>query len=149
MSRRTALATAAAIAIALSVDFGNAIAQLPVRVGGEFQINTVTMHDQYGSKGTVALDADGDFVVVWSSYQQDDGLAGVFGQRYNSSGGARGVEFRINSHTVHAQNGAVVAADADGDFSWRGTAIRRTARASASSLVASTPRALRSPPSSR
>ncbi len=116
MSRRTALVTAAAIAVALPVACGNAFAQPPVRVGGEFQINTVTAQDQYGSKGSVALDADGDFVVVWSSYQQDDGLAGAFGQRYDSSGGARGVEFRINSHTVHAQNGAVVAADADGDF---------------------------------
>ena len=64
----------------------------------------------------MAADADGDFVVVWSSNNQDGSLAGVFGQRYTSAGAAVGAEFQVNTYTTSQQRCPAVAADADGDF---------------------------------
>ncbi|MGE4004031.1 MAG: hypothetical protein AB7I48_27925, partial [Planctomycetaceae bacterium] len=48
--------------------------------GHEFRVNTYTASDQLYS--SVALDDDGDFVVVWSSQGQDGSGYGVYGQRY-------------------------------------------------------------------
>ena len=81
----------------------------------EFQVNTYTTYDQ--SRPALALDADGDFVVVWDSIAQDDGDdTGVFGQRFASAGAAIGLEFLVNVHTPDLQVSADVDMDADGDF---------------------------------
>ena len=48
--------------------------------GGEFRINTTTALDQDFS--SVAMDSIGDFVVVWTSTNQDGSQLGVYGQRY-------------------------------------------------------------------
>jgi hypothetical protein len=48
--------------------------------GAEFQVNTATL--SYQKYPTVAGSPDGDFVVVWSSLNQDGSAAGAFGQRY-------------------------------------------------------------------
>ena len=42
-----------------------------VAQGSEFQVNTYTTDNQAAS--SVAMDADGDFVVAWTSYGQDGG----------------------------------------------------------------------------
>ena len=85
-----------------------------VAQGGEFRVNTFTMGAaEYSS---VAMDADGDFVVVWSSYTQDGSRDGVYAQRYNAAGVAQGTEFRVNSFTTDNQFFSSVAMDADGDF---------------------------------
>lgn len=83
-------------------------------VGGEFRVNTRTISDQ--SDPSLAVDADGDFVIVWSSYAQDGDGAGVYAQRYASSGAAIGGEFRVNTTTDSDQESARVAMDASGDF---------------------------------
>ncbi|MEZ0369023.1 MAG: hypothetical protein ACAI44_08075 [Candidatus Sericytochromatia bacterium] len=87
---------------------------------GEFEINTYTLDAQRNS--TVALDAEGNFVVVWESLGQDGDGYGIFGQRYDSQGLRRGSEFPINAYTTQIQGGPVVAIDADGDFvvAWSG-----------------------------
>jgi len=89
-------------------------------VGSEFQVNTTTEDDQTANTteqgGSVAMDADGDFVVVWSSMLQDGSNSGVFAQRYNAAGVAQGVEFQVNTTTLNSQSDAAVAMDADGDF---------------------------------
>ncbi len=82
-------------------------------VGGEFQVNTYTTDGQYSS--AVAADADGDFVVVWTSRQDGDAY-GVFGRRYTSAGAPVGGEFQVNTHTTSTQTQPAVAAAADGDF---------------------------------
>jgi hypothetical protein len=89
-------------------------------LGGEFQINTHSLGEQYDP--AVAAESDGDFVVVWSSDDQDGFEAGIFGRRFSSSGGAVGEEFLVNAHTVGIQQDAAVAVDPDGDFvvAWRG-----------------------------
>ncbi|MCX7399769.1 MAG: cadherin domain-containing protein [Planctomycetales bacterium] len=86
-----------------------------VAQGSEFRVNTTTANRQAYS--TVALDADGDFVVTWSSYGQDGSGYGVYAQRYNAAGVAQGGEFRVNTYTTSNQYlSTVVAMDADGDF---------------------------------
>jgi len=82
--------------------------------GSEFQVNTYTTSDQGFS--TVAMDADGDFVVAWSSYTQDGSFYGIYAQRYNAAGVAQGSEFRVNTYTTNGQRYSTVAMDADGDF---------------------------------
>lgn len=92
-------------------------------VGAEFLVNTTTANDQLTylssqSQGhqSVAMDADGDFVAVWTSWNHDGDLYGVFGQLFHSDGTKRGTEFLINSYTTASQINAQAAMDADGDF---------------------------------
>jgi hypothetical protein len=83
------------------------------KVGGEFQVNSYTTNFQ--SLPSVAMDADGDAIVVWSSFGQDGSSYGVYGQRFNSVGGKVGGEFQIHTYTTEAQWVASVALDANGD----------------------------------
>ena len=85
-----------------------------VAQGSEFQVNTFTTNDQLWS--TVAMDADGDFVVTWSSYDQDGSDFGIYAQRYNAAGIAQGSEFQVNTFTTGSQAAPTVAMDGDGDF---------------------------------
>ncbi|MEA5604841.1 beta strand repeat-containing protein, partial [Nostoc sp. UHCC 0252] len=88
-------------------------------VGGEFLVNTHTRNSQYNP--TVAIDADGDFVISWQSYYQDGSYLGIYAQRYNSAGVAQGSEFLVNTHTQGYQSNPTVAMDGTGDFviSWQ------------------------------
>jgi len=85
-----------------------------VAQGGEFKVNSYTTSDQVSS--TVAMDAAGDFVVVWSSNGQDGSSGGVYAQRYNAAGVAQGGEFQVNTYTTSTQRFSTVATDAAGDF---------------------------------
>jgi hypothetical protein len=81
-------------------------------LGGEFRVNSYTTGDQRDP--AVAADPNGNFVVVWHSYQDGSSL-GTFGQRYDSSGVPRGGEFRVNTWTTSAQFRPAVSAS-DGNF---------------------------------
>ena len=85
-----------------------------VAQGSEFRINTYTSNQQRNA--SIAMDADGDFVVTWQSDGQDGGGDGIYGQRYNAAGVAQGSEFRVNTYTTNNQTQPSVAMDADGDF---------------------------------
>jgi hypothetical protein len=92
-------------------------AQAPQPVGAEFQVNTYTTGSQ--NRSFVAMDADGDFVVVWvssGSFGTDTSDNSVQGQRYTSNGSTQGAQFQINTYTPGSQSPRSVAADADGDF---------------------------------
>ncbi len=78
-------------------------------VGSEFQVNTYTTDNQ--QHPSVAMDADGDFVVVWHSDDES-----VLGQRYASDGSLRGAEFQVNTYATYGQYFPRVAMDSDGDF---------------------------------
>jgi hypothetical protein len=96
-----------------------ALASLPAAacaqpVGSEFQVNAYTTSYQHDP--SVASDANGNFVIVWSSLTQDGSGFGVFGQRYDSAGGTLGSEFRVNSYTTDHQTAPSVASDASGNF---------------------------------
>jgi hypothetical protein len=82
--------------------------------GGEFRVSTYTTDEQ--RHPAVAMDARGNFVVVWESYGQDGSDDGVFAQRYDAAGTPRGGEFRVNTYTTDAQSFPRVATDAGGNF---------------------------------
>src|SRR5688500_3514224 len=82
--------------------------------GGEFIVNTFTTDNQLFP--AVAMDADGDFVVAWNSYGQDGSANGVYAQRFDKTGAARGGEFRVNAFTTGDQDFPSVATDHGGDF---------------------------------
>lgn len=84
------------------------------QIGDEFRVNTHTTNHQRFS--TIAMDADGDFVVTWSSLGQDGGNYGVYAQRYDAAGNPVGGEFRVNTTTNKFQGRSTVAMDDDGDF---------------------------------
>jgi hypothetical protein len=83
-------------------------------VGGEFRVNTYLQYQQYGPQ--VALDGDGNFIVVWQSAMQDGSVRGIYGQRYDANGMPRGAEFRVNTYTPAHQFLPSVATDAAGNF---------------------------------
>ena len=94
--------------------FGQRYAASGAALGPEFRINTFTTGLQ--EIPVVAVDASGNFVVVWDSSGQDGSSAGVFGQRFDSSGNPLGLEFRANTATVNEQSASSVAANAAGNF---------------------------------
>ncbi len=83
-------------------------------VGAEFQVNTYTSGSQYDP--AVAMDSTGDFIIVWTSDVQDGGSAGIFAQRYNSSGASVGAEFKVNTYPTGTQDRPSTAMDTNGNF---------------------------------
>ena len=88
-------------------------------VGNDFVVNSfaVSAQNQSGSvvQPIVGLEAGG-FVAVWSSLGQDGSGRGVFGQRFDNSGNAIGVEFQVNTTTLNNQIQPSVGALQDGGF---------------------------------
>ena len=82
--------------------------------GSETQANTYTTSDQKWS-GT-AMDAVGNFVVIWASFGQDGSRTGVYGQRFNATGIAQGGELHISTQTLYEQDSPVVSMNASGAF---------------------------------
>jgi hypothetical protein len=89
--------------------FGQRFAADGAPLGPEFRVNTYTSDSQQQAR--VATDGNGNFVVVWTSEGQDGSAAGIFGQRFSSSGGPVGPEFRVNSYTTGFQYRPAIAAD--------------------------------------
>jgi hypothetical protein len=90
---------------------------LGVAQGGEFQINSYTTGLQ--TSPNVAMDSDGDFVVVWDSEgsgEDDTSSWSVQGQRYDAAGAPQGGQFQINSYTTSVQRYPAVSMDSEGDF---------------------------------
>ena len=94
--------------------FGQRFGPAGLPVGPEFQVNTYTTSAQGGP--AVAIAAAGEFVVVWSSYDQDGSYDGVFGQRFDAQGVPSGSEFRVNTYTTSTQALPTVAVDGSGGF---------------------------------
>ena len=85
-----------------------------VAQGTEFRVNSTVADDQ--REPAVAMDANGNFVVVWQSANQDGGGLGIYGQRYDSGGATVGSEFAVNTVTAGDQALPSVAMDAGGAF---------------------------------
>jgi len=94
--------------------FGQRYASTGAPLGPEFRVNTFITSSQ--RHPAVAAYSSGNFVVVWNSDYQDGSAAGVFGQRYASSGAPLGPEFRVNTYTTSTQFYPSVAADPSGNF---------------------------------
>ena len=93
--------------------FGQRYAGGGSALGTEFQVNTVTLGPQFDP--AVGADAAGNFVVVWSAYQDGD-ESGIVGRRYDSGGSPLGTEFQVNSYTTEQQSNPVIAVAPDGSF---------------------------------
>ncbi len=93
--------------------FGQRFSNTGAPLGSEFQVNTYITGDQQSP--ALAVDAAGDFVVVWQSPHDGDG-DGVFGQRFNSNGTPVGTEFQVNTYTTDFQAAPAVGSDAAGNF---------------------------------
>ena len=67
----------------------------------EFQVNTYTT----GAQTHPGVDSDefGNFVVAWSSQDQDGDGTGIFAQRFNRRGDRLGTEFQVNTTTANDQ----------------------------------------------
>ena len=70
-------------------------------VTGEIAVNTYTADYQWF--GDVETFADGTFLVVWCSWEQDGADGGIFGQMFNSGGTPKGSEFQINTTSPQYQ----------------------------------------------
>ncbi|MCA9051502.1 MAG: hypothetical protein KDA89_22345, partial [Planctomycetaceae bacterium] len=90
------------------------------KVGGEFQVNTFT--DEAQALPAAAMDADGDFVIAWASYEQDSSNWGIYAQRYSKTGAWLGSEFRVNTTTANSQLLPAIAMSPSGQFviTWSG-----------------------------
>ena len=86
-------------------------------------VNTLTVGGQ--SSPAVAMDAAGNFVVVWQSTQGDAAGTSIRGRRYNASfkGWADDEDFAVNATTAGDQVAPAVAMDAAGNFTvvWVGS----------------------------
>ncbi|SIS66836.1 hypothetical protein, partial [Insolitispirillum peregrinum] len=96
-------------------------------IGGNFAsaneeqiINTAVSGEQ--TEPSVTVLADGGWVVVWQSKDQDGSGWGIYGQRFNADGTRSGDELRVNSLTAGDQTVPSVAALADGGYvvAWTG-----------------------------
>jgi len=88
--------------------------------GAEFQVNTHTTNEQ--KNAAIAMDEDGNFVVVWSSYGQDGSSNGIFGRLFDANCGRLGEEFQVNTTSSGNQTEPAVAMDAAAGFvvTWHG-----------------------------
>jgi hypothetical protein len=84
-------------------------------VGSEIQVTMPVGTSQSGYP-SVAMAADGRFVVAWTSFYYGGSHNGVFGRRYDAAGTPQGGVFQVNTYTTGYQRDGVVAADADGNF---------------------------------
>jgi hypothetical protein len=84
----------------------------------QVQINTYTTSAQIGP--AVAVNGEGSFVVVWTSYgsngDDDDGSASIQGRVFASNGAPIGVQAQVNTYTTSLQESPAVAIDQDGNF---------------------------------
>jgi hypothetical protein len=94
--------------------FGQRYDSAGTPIGSEFQINSATTAAQVTP--SVASDAAGDFVVVWSSFVGDGDQYGIVGQRYDNAGGPLGSEFQVNTIATHSQRFPSLASDSSGNF---------------------------------
>ena len=89
----------------------------------EFQVNTHTNNDQ--KNADIAMEPNGSFVVVWSSYGQDGSSNGIIGQRFDPNCNPLGEEFQINTTSSGNQTEPAVAMDAAAGFVvvWHGPGL--------------------------
>jgi hypothetical protein len=82
-------------------------------LGPEFRVNTVNTEDDQRS-ASVAMDADGNFVVVWAD--RNGSAYEIRARRFSAAGAPQGTEFTVNSFTLGYQDTPAVAMSPAGDF---------------------------------
>src|SRR5277367_6325293 len=84
-------------------------------ITGDVPVNTAT---NYQSDPALATLANGNVVITWASYGQDnaDGLQGVYAQIFTPTGQKVGGEIQVNQFTPFSQRTPTVAAFPNGNF---------------------------------
>ncbi len=106
MHRSRALPTAALAILAVAAA---APARAQFRAGPEFRANAFTTG--YQLLPSIAVEPEGEFVVVWQGDLQDGSGYGIFGRPFRDDGSPRGPEFRANVSTTYDQLKPFVAHD--------------------------------------
>lgn len=86
----------------------------PALSGGEIAVNTTTANSQQNPD--IASGANGKYIVVWESFEQDGDDYGIYGKLYNEDGTVAKGEFLINTTTAYGQRFPSVGMNANGDF---------------------------------
>ena len=81
---------------------------------GDIRVNTY-IRDQQVNPDVVGL-ADGTALVVWSSYNQDGSMMGVYARKVGVTAAASGKEFQVNQYAGYNQRTPAVATLADGNY---------------------------------
>ncbi|MFT5094827.1 MAG: hypothetical protein ACI93T_003671, partial [Porticoccaceae bacterium] len=89
---------------------------------GEVQVAQTTADNQQWAR--VASDDVGNFVVTWTSTNQDSTPQSVYARRFDSAGTALANEFRVNTTSSGTQKDSSIAMDSAGNFviAWQGNA---------------------------
>ncbi|MBN1154603.1 T9SS type A sorting domain-containing protein [candidate division KSB1 bacterium] len=66
------------------------------KVGGEFQVNSYSNSNQFWPS-SVGL-KNGNFIICWYSWEQDNSFWGVFGKMFNEEGNEFAPDFQINDY---------------------------------------------------
>ncbi len=85
-----------------------------VAIANEFRLNTFTTGDQRTPR--LCVDADGDFVALWSSVGQEASDFGIYGQRFTAAGAQDSPEFHVNTYTTGNQTSPAIGNGSNGDF---------------------------------
>lgn len=82
-------------------------------LGPEFQVNTFS--DGYQGEPDIAVDGQGNFIIIWQSWEQDGDGFGIFGRRYTADNNPDGIEFQVNTTAVDDQVHPAAAMDESGN----------------------------------
>ena len=89
----------------------------PYLFADEFQVNQ--WDDYFQIQPQVAMDAMGNFVVVWTSKKYKEyewSNYDIYARRYDNHGNPLSDEFIVNTYTADDQDSATIAMSPDGDF---------------------------------
>ncbi|WP_146413189.1 cadherin domain-containing protein [Crateriforma conspicua] len=91
-----------------------------IALSDEFRINQTT--SDFQGWATIAVEDDGDFIVTWTSANQDGTSYSVYARQFNADGTAKGNEFKINTYGSGPQRSSTVDVDSAGNFvvTWYG-----------------------------
>ncbi len=107
----------------IQLNYRSVVGPQIVAAGPEQPVGSFTKGTQTGSH--IAADAAGNYVVAWTSPNQDGNGLGVYARRYNAAGNPLGNEFLVNQTTDLDQSSARVDMNASGRFAvvWRGNGV--------------------------
>lgn len=102
--------------------FGQRFNAAGVAQGDEFQLNTTTAGEQ--REPSVAMQNDGTFMAVWSSFGQDGDSWSVVGQRFDATGAAVGGEIVVNTTTTdHQRHPQIAGANGNYLVTWQSAVL--------------------------
>ena len=89
-------------------------------LSGEFRVNATTSDNQQWA--SVAADRDGNFVVTWTSTNQDGTAQSIYARRYSAAGAALGSEVLVNSTATGIQKNSAISMNSAAQFviAWQG-----------------------------